>query len=103
MDNQQLLNRIERLEREVKLLRELHYKNNFSGVYVETRDLSHTGWRAGFYSLPPIPQPSSTGETSGSTDVVVLNTTSFNGNVGSTFYTVLDIVKHLKNLGLIKK
>jgi hypothetical protein len=53
--------------------------------------------------LTAIAQPSSTGETTGASDADVLSTTTFNGNNGATAYTVLDIVKHLKNLGILKK
>ncbi len=56
-----------------------------------------------FYGLTPIAQPSSTGETTGASDLSVTNATTFNGNNGSAAYTILDIVKHLKNYGLLLK
>jgi hypothetical protein len=58
----------------------------------------------GFYSHTPIVQPSSSGEMSGfdtGTGSGVNSGSTFTGNVGSTTYTIGDIVKHLKNLGLI--
>ena len=55
------------------------------------------------WGLTPIVQPSSTGETTGASDLDVQYTTTFTGNNGSTAYTILYIVKHLKNIGLIKK
>lgn len=58
----------------------------------------------GFFGLTPVAQPSSTGETSGvtaGTGTAVRQDSTFTGNVGSTAYRISDIVKHLKNLGLI--
>jgi len=53
---------------------------------------------------PPTTQPNSTGETVGFTagsGTAVNDDSTFTGNVGSTAYRISDIVKHLKNLGLI--
>ena len=60
----------------------------------------------GFYGLAQgVAQPSSAGNvhtpTTGSTTAVYVNTT-FDGSIGSTAYTVGDIVAALKTLGLIK-
>jgi hypothetical protein len=60
----------------------------------------------GFFNATPVVQPSSTGlGTSGFTAGGGGNTvhaqSTFTGNVGSTAYTLSDIVAHLKNLGLI--
>ena len=58
----------------------------------------------GFYGASVIAQPSSTGETTGFTagaGTGVNDDSTFTGNVGSTAYRISDIVKHLKNLGLI--
>jgi hypothetical protein len=66
--------------------------------------LNHDGSRAGFYNVTPVSQPSSTGETIGFTAGAGTNVTdasTFTGNVGTTAYRLSDIVKHLKNLGLI--
>lgn len=63
-----------------------------------------TGQKLGFWNATPIAQPSSTGETSGFTagsGTGVNDDSTFTGNVGSTAYRISDIVKHLKNAGLI--
>ena len=59
-----------------------------------------------FFQSTPTGQPSSTGETSGVTAGAGTNITdeaTFTGGVGSTAYTISDIVKHLKNLGLLQQ
>jgi hypothetical protein len=58
----------------------------------------------GFYGATPVAQPSGTGETTGFTagsGTAVNDDSTFTGNVGSTAYRLSDVVKHLKNLGLI--
>lgn len=58
----------------------------------------------GFYKATTVTQPSSTGETVGFTagsGTGVNDDSTFTGNVGATAYRISDIVKHLKNLGLI--
>lgn len=60
--------------------------------------------KVGFYGAGLIVQPSSVGEETGFTagsGTAVNDDSTFTGNVGSTAYTLGDIVKHLKNLGLI--
>lgn len=62
--------------------------------------------KVGAFGATPIVQPSSTGEETGFTagsGTAVNDDSTFTGNVGSTAYTLGDIVKHLKNLGLIAK
>ena len=58
-----------------------------------------------FYGSATVAQPSSTGETTGWTSGgganAVMDASTFTGNSGSTAYTIGDIVKHLKALGLI--
>ncbi len=58
----------------------------------------------GFYGATPAAQPTSAGNvhtvTSGATTAVYVNTT-FDGSIGTTAYTVGDLVKALKTLGLI--
>ena len=59
-----------------------------------------------FFRSTPVGQPSSTGETSGvtaGTGTSINDDATFTGGVGSTAYTVSDIVKHLKNLGLLQQ
>lgn len=59
-----------------------------------------------FYGATPIVQPTAAANvhtvTAGSTTTVFVNT-SFDGTIGSTAYTVGDLVAALKNLGLIAK
>lgn len=58
----------------------------------------------GFFGASAVARPSSTGETVGFTAGAGTNVTdqsTFTGNVGATAYRLSDIVKHLKNLGLI--
>jgi hypothetical protein len=58
----------------------------------------------GFYNTAPIAQPSSTGETVGFVaggGTTATDASTFTGNVGTKAYRISDIVKHLKNLGLI--
>jgi hypothetical protein len=60
--------------------------------------------KVGFFGQDPVAQPSSAGETTGFTagaGTGANDDSTFTGNVGSTAYTVGDIVKHLKNLGLL--
>jgi len=58
----------------------------------------------GFYGASPVVQPVSSGNThtvtAGSTTSIFTNTT-LDGGIGSTAYTVGDLVKALKQLGLI--
>lgn len=57
-----------------------------------------------FWGATPVVQPSSTGITTGFTagaGTNVLSDSSFTGNIGSTAYTIGDVVAHLKTVGLI--
>jgi len=58
-----------------------------------------------FYNSTPITQPSSTGQTAGYTSIGggtnVQETDTFTGGIGVIAYTIGDIVRHLKSLGLI--
>ena len=70
------------------------------------RTVLHRGRKLGFYSLTPIAQPSSTGTTLNMTVVggaAVTEANGFSGNLGTKFYTIGDIVLHLKALGLLAK
>lgn len=63
-----------------------------------------TSQKLAFYNSTPVIQPSATGETVGFTagaGTGVNDDSTFTGNVGATAYRLSDIVKHLKNLGLI--
>lgn len=63
-----------------------------------------TSQKIGFFNAAPVVQPNGTGNThtvtAGSTTNVFINTT-FDGSTGSTAYTVGDIVKALKSVGLL--
>jgi hypothetical protein len=74
--------------------------NTVTGTKIGTA----TNQKLSFYNLTPIIQPSSTGQTAGSTVGVgnnVNDDSTFTGGVGATAYTIGDMVRHLKNLGLI--
>ena len=60
--------------------------------------------RIGFFGAAAVERPSSTGETAGFTQgsgTSMNADSSSTGNAGTTAYTFGDVVKHLKNLGLI--
>ena len=62
------------------------------------------GTGVGLYAATPVAQHSSTGETVGFTagaGTGVNDDSTFTGNVGATAYRISDIVKALKNIGLI--
>jgi hypothetical protein len=63
-----------------------------------------TGQKLAFYNATPVAQHSTTGETVGVTHgsgTATKDDSTFTGNVGTKAYTMSDIVKALKNLGLI--
>lgn len=71
---------------------------------------SYSGQKLSFYGSNPVFQPATSGELNGfqqnipvenSSNSIIYNQSVFSGNKGSTSYTINDIVKHLKNLGLI--
>jgi hypothetical protein len=67
-------------------------------------NLNHDGSNVGFYGTTPAAQHSTTGETTGFTGgagTAARVDSTFTGNVGSTAYTISDVVKALKNIGLM--
>lgn len=80
-------------------------RTTFSGPVASTNGFtSPTGSLNGFYGATPVVQPSSTGQTAGFTagaGTAVLSDSTFTGGSGSTAYTIGDVVKHLKALGLL--
>lgn len=70
-----------------------------------TKIATGTTQKLGFWNAAPVAQHSSTGETAGYTANAgsdnVFNTSTFTGNVGSTAYTISDVVKCLKNAGFM--
>lgn len=79
-------------------------KNIVVNTSTGTKIGTGTTQKLGFWNNTPIAQPSSTGETTGFTaggGTAVTDSSTFTGNVGSTAYRISDVVKHLKNIGLI--
>jgi hypothetical protein len=73
---------------------------NFNSFIV----IGHSTITIGFFGAAPVVQPNGTGETTGFTagaGTPVLDDSTFTGNVGTKAYRISDIVKALKNLGLI--
>ncbi len=67
-------------------------------------EASGTAAMIGFLGANAVVRPSTSGEATGFTagaGTTATSTSTWTGNVGSTAYTTNDIVKHLKNLGLI--
>lgn len=63
-----------------------------------------TTQKIGFWNATPVVQPSGTGETTGFTAGAGTNVTdqsTFTGNVGATAYRISDVVKALKQIGLL--
>lgn len=58
----------------------------------------------GVYGKTPVAQPATTGQTAGFTagaGTAVLSDSTFTGGTGTKAYTIGDIVKHLKAVGII--
>jgi hypothetical protein len=73
--------------------------NGFEGA-----DFSITDDAVGFFGATPVAQPDTTGTTTGftaGTGSAVLAGSTFTGDTGTAAYTVGDIVKALKDLGLL--
>jgi hypothetical protein len=63
-----------------------------------------TSQKLGFFNAAPVVQQAGTGETtgvSGGSGTNIHANATFTGNVGSAAYTISDVVKALKNLGLL--
>ena len=74
------------------------------GTSTGTKIGTATGQKIGFFNATPVAQQNGTGETSGfvaGTGTAVNNDSTFTGNVGGTAYRINDIVKALKNLGIL--
>jgi len=68
--------------------------------------VGNAGGSIGFYGLTPVTQHNSNGEVTvvagGNTNAVFRNTT-FTGGVGTEAYTIGDVIRALKNVGLLAK
>ena len=87
-----------------KHLQILDGRNVILGKGTGTKFGTETTQKIGFFNKTPIVQPSDTAETTGFTQsngTEVRHNSTFSGNVGSTLYTISDIVKALKNSGLM--
>ena len=74
--------------------------NNTTGTKIGTA----TGQKLGFFNATPVVQRSTTGTTTGFTagaGTAVLSDSTFTGSVGSTAYTIGDVVRALKELGFL--
>jgi hypothetical protein len=63
-----------------------------------------TSQKLGFFNATPVIQQAGTGETVGFTaggGTTVTDASTFTGNVGATAYRLSDVVKALKNLGIL--
>lgn len=92
-----LKQRVEKLE---QIINSFIYPDRFQF----DKTVQHRGNQLGFYSNFPIKKPSSSGTTLNMTTVggvAVTEANGFSGNTGTTFYTIGDLVKHLKALGLL--
>ena len=79
-------------------------RNIQTGKTIGTQIGTESDQMLGFFGTTPVVQPSGTGETSGFTagaGTGVNDDSTFTGNVGATAYRVNDIVKALKNTGII--
>lgn len=78
--------------------------NLILGTGAGTKIGTSTSQKLAFFNSSPIAQPSSVGTTTGFTagsGSTAKDDSTYTGNTGTKAYTVGDIVKHLKDLGLI--
>jgi len=95
---EQLKQKIERLEKIVNL-----FTRPDSYIF-EKNNIQFKNSKLGFYNTTPVLQPGSPNgkqDKSGSGGANVTDGTGYNGNTGTTYYTIGDIVYSLKILGLI--
>ncbi len=68
--------------------------------------VGNSGGSIGFYGLTPVPQHNTNGEITvgdAGEGAAVLIDTTFTGGLGNEGYTIGDIVRALKNLGLLRQ
>ena len=81
-------------------------RNMQTGLTNGSQIATNASQKLAFWGVDPVVQPSDTGETAGfvaGTGTAVLHLSTFTGNVGSTAYNISDIVKALKNSGIMLK
>lgn len=72
--------------------------------YQFERTIKHSGRQLGFFNVLAIPQwASGTGrqDISGDTGIAAKRGTTYNGNVGTTYYSIGDVIAALKSYGLL--
>lgn len=77
---------------------------NIGTTLASAVQLGRSGQSLGHYGATPVAQPSSTGQTTGFTagaGTTAKDDSTYTGGSGTKAYTVGDIVKHLKALGLL--
>jgi hypothetical protein len=105
----EVIDRLDKLEQSDRYTFEKHIqvldgRNIFVGRGTGTKIGSETGQKLGFFSATPVIQPATTGQLAGHSAVGGNNVShqdTFTGGSGTAF-TLGDIVKHLKDLGLLK-
>ena len=79
-------------------------KNVAVGTTTGTKFGTSASQKIGFFNATPVAQQNTTGTTAGFTagaGTAVLSDSTFTGNTGTKAYTIGDIVRALKNLGLL--
>lgn len=82
----------------------LSAKNIITDTTTGTKIGTATSQKLGFFNATPVVQQATTGTTTGFTagaGTAVLSDSTFTGGTGSAAYTIGDVVKALKNLGLL--
>ena len=118
------MNELELLQQRVKLLENVLFSfvksDNFSfqkhitlfdglnistSIGTGTKIGTATSQKIGFWNVTPVVQPSTTGATgvtSAGSGTAIKDDTTMTGSSGTTAYTLPDIIKHLKVVGIIK-
>ena len=87
------------------LLQLMDGRNIQTGLTTGTKIGTATSQKLGFWGVTPVVQPSTVGTTgliSAGAGTAVKDDSTFNGSAGVFAYTIADIVKHLKAVGILK-